>query len=269
MSEEPKKKRIGKNSLIQTFPKEEFLEFKTCLIKQLKMVTRICDAYKVRYHIDCGTLLGLYRGGDFIYPDFDNDIGVCMEDITPEFITALRNAGLFRNLEIGMYWGYDELLNALSTDKFYKPKVLKIKDQTKGKKFFGNKISITTDLFFWIENGENRYSNLYSDWELVQKVKNIGEYSVLKTQYGDFKAPVNIEEYLADMYGDDWRVPNPGHKDKPNKVRGLKYRWDTGEVSYNFVRKESKIFEFSNTKERRKERKEELDKYRNVIQPKI
>ena len=162
-------KDLSKRELIQIYPKSEFLQFKQCLIKQLQLVTKVCEAYNVRYRVDCGTLLGLYRENDIIFPDFDNDIGVCMEDITPQFIAELNNLGLLRDLKSTMYWGRQEIIEAMSTDQFYKPKVLKVKDQTPTKRFFGNRCAITTDLFFWITNGDYQYSNLYSDMEMVQK----------------------------------------------------------------------------------------------------
>lgn len=237
-------KDLSKRELIQIYPKSEFLQFKQCLIKQLQLVTKVCEAYNVRYRVDCGTLLGLYRENDIIFPDFDNDIGVCMEDITPQFIAELNNLGLLRDLKSTMYWGRQEIIEAMSTDQFFKPKVLKVKDQTPTKRFFGSRCAITTDLFFWITNGDYQYSNLYSDMEMVQKCENIGQLQKVSTKHGDFYMPEHPDLYLADMYGDDWRIPNSAHKDIPGHVRGLLRRDVTGEVKYNWIQKKVRVDKF-------------------------
>lgn len=243
-------KKLSKRELIQIYPQEEFAKFKHCLIKQMQMIIDICNAHNVRYRVDCGTLLGLYREGDLIFPDFDNDMGICMEDINYGFLQDLAKLGLFRDISTTMYWGKEELFEALHTNAFYQPKVLKIKDQTKTKRFFGGRIPITTDLFFWIEHEGQCYSNLYSEMEMLQSTKNVFPLVPTKTKYGTINMVANPERYLADMYGDDWRIPNPAHRDIPGHVRGLKKRQDTGEIKYNFVTKETKVDTFVLPKDR-------------------
>lgn len=236
---------FSKRELIAQFPKSEFIQFKRCLIKQIQLLAKICDVYKVRYRLDCGTLLGMHRGGDLIFPDFDNDLGVCMEDINLPFIMELSRLGLFRDIESTMYWGKEELINALHTDAYYKPKVLKIKDPTSSNRFFGNRVAITTDLFFWVTGPNNcQYSSMYTNMELVQKNDNILPLKPIETKYGTLNFVANPDEYLSDMYGDDWKIPNSTHRDIPGNVRGLQWRWDTGDVRYNYVKKTFKVFSY-------------------------
>ena len=237
-------KNLSKREVIAIYPKSEFEAFKHCLTEQIKQLVAICEKHNIRYRVDCGTLLGLYREKDLIFPDFDNDFGICMSDITEEFIMELSNLGLFRDMSTTMYWGKQELLDALHTDAYYPPKVLKIKDHTKTRRFFGSRIPITTDLFFWIDYEGNSYSNLYSTMEMVQKCSNIYPLQKYETIYGTVNIPINTESYLSDMYGDDWKIPNPEHRDMPGHVRGLKRRWITGEIKWNFVRNEAKSFAF-------------------------
>jgi len=70
---------------------EEHKKFNELRLKNLIDTCKLCDEYKVRYHLDAGTLLGLYRDKEMINGDSDNDIAIMVEDITPEFLIAISD----------------------------------------------------------------------------------------------------------------------------------------------------------------------------------
>ena len=61
-------------------------EFESLKLRNLKDACAICDKHKVKYFLDAGTLLGLYRDKKIIKADSDNDISIFASDITPEFL---------------------------------------------------------------------------------------------------------------------------------------------------------------------------------------
>ena len=77
---------LGESTMRTTGWTEEDHElFEKLKLDNLRKTCALCDKHNVKYFLDAGTLLGLYRDKKIIRGDSDNDISIFAEDITPEF----------------------------------------------------------------------------------------------------------------------------------------------------------------------------------------
>lgn len=72
--------------------------------KILKSVDAFCRKHKIRYWLDCGTLLGAVRHGDFIPWDDDIDIGMLRSDYD-KMIELFNKENRDENLVLNLYCG--------------------------------------------------------------------------------------------------------------------------------------------------------------------
>ena len=147
------------------------------------------------FFFDMGTLLGLYRDGRLIKRDMDIDIGVFVNDI--ETIHRIRNV-LIQN-------------NAIQTFAFLSKKRGVIQDA-----FDYNGIRV--DLHYYRHHldkdvcyllyDENNENNL-----VVELGCNpIVEITTFEINDMSINAPKDIEKYLEDRYGLNWRTPDKNYK---------------------------------------------------------
>jgi hypothetical protein len=210
---------------ITTFSEEEQATFKKALSEQLLLVTDICKTHNVHYWIDCGTLLGLYRDGDIIRGDYDNDIGIFGEDITCKFITDITSH--INSKYSKQSYSIDELRAALDGKMSVMPKSIRFNNTEHA--YFGNIVYPETDIFVWNKYGSERFVKLCGQLVMRIDCNKLGNFCQLETKYGTFTAPEHIEEYLVDYYG-DWKTPIPTEKyhDKMSGYFGTKMLEDVG-----------------------------------------
>ena len=150
-------------------------------VKNLIILINALDEHKVRYFVDSGTLLGMYRDKKLIPWDWDVELSMTEEEYDKK-----------KNI----------ILNIIDKLNF---KIIKINEENK-------KIDIEKDL----DRSINKYSikvwklnkkkEMYfrNNFEIPKKFfENICEISCYKRK---FNSPCNVEEYLEYMYG-DWRKP--------------------------------------------------------------
>ena len=165
--------------------------------------------------LDFGTLLGYYRERDFINHDLDMDFGIIIPDYDDFLVVEkeLLNQGFQRTKE----FYFDKNLVELS----YNYKGLNV-DFILYKKD-SNKIS--SDTIFYMTNAlgnPTRYEVYHYELPFFHlqecNFKNIV-----------VKIPSNVEEYLSNLYGEDFRIPNTNYNWKENPIY-QKVKEDMAEV---------------------------------------
>lgn len=228
-----------KRYIIKRYPEYERKKFVEALQRNLFEVLELAKKHGVQLRPDCGSLLGIHRDNALLPWDFDNDTSCLLQDLNLDFVEELQFRGWLKPQRKNFYFKPDELIFALKTGgQFFLPKILKIVTNTH---FFDGLIPVMTDIFTWIKVDEKLYSYLDSKMYMVQEVDNVIPLQIdLFNNHKVFK-PNNPDAYLADMYGDDWRTPNPTHKDRVSLVRGLVASQNIGKILQNPITQEIRI----------------------------
>lgn len=163
----------------------------------LPKIERSLHTKDVKCFLVYGTLLGIIREGKFIGHDDDLDLGIIEDD---KFSWNKVEGAM---LEIGMQKKHQFSLNG------------KITEQTYGK----GKLSV--DFFLVETHGEKSITHGYFRKEGM-KYESLDQFSVRRriisridgtTEYtcksGKFQVPQNYELFLEEVYGENWRVPDP------------------------------------------------------------
>lgn len=138
------------------------------------------------YRITDGTILGLYRDGEFIKHDDDVDIDILYYNINQ--VKLIK--GKLKKL------GY-----IIGREAYYKGKIQQIAFYLENGFIF--------DIIFWhkIENEIYNYSE-----EGYERIQNYKYFDIEKLDYINFHnksypIPTPTEEWLEFRYGDDWKIP--------------------------------------------------------------
>lgn len=164
-----------------SFPKDKTKNELDLIKNNFFILVDAFDQINLDYFVDSGTLLGMYRNGDFIKWDWDVEFSITdqkFEENKIEILKIIKKKGF----------------EICKIDKINK-KIDFIKDFEKSV----NKFSIKVWKF-------NKSKNIYfrNNFEIPKiyfdKTSNIECFG------RNFKAPNMVEEYLTFMYG-DWRIP--------------------------------------------------------------
>lgn len=138
---------------------------------------------EIKYWVAAGTLLGLYRDGDFIDGDTDIDI------------------------EVQGYSGVDLDLIRIFSDMVL---IRTIHSATKPMQVAFMFKDVIFDVYvFWRDDDMMVNHNDMGDMAIPYKFYN--DLAILRTNYGDFPCPNPLDDYLAIRYGADWETPK-NHK---------------------------------------------------------
>jgi len=162
-----------------------------------------------------GTLLGYYRERDFINHDLDMDFGIIIPNYADFLVVEkeLLDKGFQRTKE----FYFDKNLVELS----YNYKGLNV-DFILYKKD-SNKIS--SDTIFYMTNALGNPTR-YEVYHYELPFNGVEECNFKNTIV---KIPGNVEEYLSNLYGEDFRVPNTNYNWKENPIY-QKVKEDMAEV---------------------------------------
>lgn len=169
-----KYKKQHKSKLLNSYPNYDF-KVRFEIIKEFK---KILEEEGINLYLSGGTLLGVYRDGDFIKWDPDVDMDVLYEELEPKF-------KMVRDKLIRL--GY--IVRAIDTYSKMKINVY----------HGGEKVGILA--MYLSEDGKTRYRYIYKWPADVYKDSQKIEFRGL-----EFDTP-NIEGYLNHTYGVDWRIP--------------------------------------------------------------
>lgn len=165
--------------------------------------------------LDFGTLLGYYRERNFINHDLDMDFGIIIPNYADFLVVEkeLLDKGFQRTKE----FYFDKNLVELS----YNYKGLNV-DFILYKKD-SNKIS--SDTIFYMTNALGNPTR-YEVYHYELPFNGVEECNFKNTIV---KIPGNVEEYLSNLYGEDFRVPNTNYNWKENPIY-QKVKEDMAEV---------------------------------------
>lgn len=147
------------------------------------------------FFVDMGTLLGIYRDGHLLKGDMDIDIGVLISDFSD--IESVRNLFLsncFRHKFI------------FETDKYG---VIQDTYDYRG---------LTVDVCYYrnIESFDYCYL-LYDSGDVKNLIVQLSCHHITKSREFVINSlkiniPYNVEQYLQDRYGPNWRIPDSAYK---------------------------------------------------------
>lgn len=174
----------------------------------MKKINEVLDKEGFKYFITYGTLLGIIREGQFMGHDNDIDMGIIYdEDFSWDRLEeTLRKIGMQKKHQFTLEGRITEqtyICENLSVDFFmYEP--------------FDTSHQISY-VYFRQETG------CYEDetFEVARHItKKIEKIEKVKTPKGEFSIPENSEEFLEEIYGSDWRIPQPNWKPERDVVEG-------------------------------------------------
>lgn len=154
----------------------------------LLALKQFLDGIGVPFFLAYGTLLGIYRDGDLLPFDKDMDVGIPWEVPRPWLIEQVQASGVF---EIKGLAELDEATREWNFAVVHKP------------------TGVLTDFFFFKPDGATVLSGFH---HLPHPV--LWRFSAIETApmlYRDhpFPAPADPERFLVEIYGADWRIPDP------------------------------------------------------------
>jgi len=166
----------------------------------------VLEKHNIKYCISHGTMLGLYRDGNFI--PWDDDVDIALLDFSQKQLVEV------------------ECRKDLEALGFYMPPC---GDPSKPVNGFGNNpnmpyydtvaIKDGEKIECWwferkIQNGEAFYiyDEPRSKWDLKHPAKFYDELAEFEWAGKKWKIPNHINEWLVLMYGDGWNRPDPNRK---------------------------------------------------------
>jgi hypothetical protein len=173
----------------------------TALYRNLVEVCEVFNRHKIRCWLSHGTMLGVYRDGDFISYDDDADITADMRDKDKALAAEeeLRQRGFFVPPQ------GDPKKPISPKDNMPYADTVAIRD--------GEKVEI-----WWFtrktENGQDVYvyDELRPPPELRHDAKYYDTLDRINFKGHVFFTPSHLKEWIVMMYGQDWNVPQEGIK---------------------------------------------------------
>lgn len=146
------------------------------------------DEIGVMFWLDYGTLLGVYRDGKLISYDTDVDVGVLLDDYTPNIIKTLEKHGFEYERKIVVDQGKYAMEQSFSY------------------------LNVKIDIFYYRKEGNKMISHLFplnenKDFVVREIYTTFSDFTTIKFLEKDFTIPKNTELRLQETYGDDWRIP--------------------------------------------------------------
>ncbi len=147
----------------------------------------LLERNQISFFLAYGTLLGIYRDSELLPHDKDLDVGLNWDCSRDKLLQVLQQSGL--------YWIDPKSLN--STNNQYNFGVI---EKRRG---------ISIDFFFFKPEGSYFLSGFHHLPHPLLWRFNGFELGEITYKNKIFKVPVNPEIFLVDIYGINWRIPDP------------------------------------------------------------
>lgn len=155
--------------------------------KTLIDLKAILDRCGFEFFLAYGTLLGIYRDGEILPHDKDLDVGLAWDTPREDLLKALSSSG--------RYWVDSKSANAQRYDFNFG--------------VIDKKTGISIDFFFFKPEGSCLLSGFY---HLPNPLLwRFSAFELAQISYKDlsFQVPMNPENFLIEIYGAQWRIPDP------------------------------------------------------------
>ena len=161
------------------------------ILTTLFKITQELTKNNIKYWLDGGTLLGLYRDGKIMEHDNDVDLGVFYNTDTTQVKKIILNLGY------------------------------PIENEKEGRKLTFRCPKFSIDI--WGFYGENEKQYWHRAWGVgfYFKKEILDNLVLLTIDNMSFYIPSNTETYLYEIYGEGWKVPNPNFR-KPEDYKNYK-----------------------------------------------
>lgn len=168
------------------------------LFNNLVQVKEVFDKHEIKFCLSHGTMLGIWRDGNFIPWDDDVDIALFISDKDkfPKAIDELRNLGFFIPPCNPSPQGK---ANPNTETPYYD--FVAIKDGEKIEGWFFEKIGK-----YYIYDFPRCGNDLKHDEKYYDELADMKWKDVI------WKIPNHIEDWLVMMYGKSWNIPQPERK---------------------------------------------------------
>jgi hypothetical protein len=166
-------------------------------LTMMSLCCNILENMGITYRLTDGTILGLYRQGDFIPHDNDIDVDVldCRE----------INMICERMKSVGMKLGRKAV---------YKNQIQQL--------VFYNDEEAVFDMIFWYSNGEIIYNYSERGYVRSQEKRFFEKLSQIEFKRKKYPIPSHIEEWLTMRFGHDWKLPKKYKGDWKKECGDLK-----------------------------------------------
>jgi Flp pilus assembly protein TadD len=164
--------------------------------KVLVNLHQLLTRHGMEFFLTYGTLLGIYRDSEILPHDKDLDVGLHWSSSRSQLIQVL--------LASGQYWIDPKALAQpkLSEEDILNPCALNIGVIEKSS-------GISIDFFFFKPEGDVVLSGFYHLPDPLLWRFTPFELQSIEYKGYTFKTPGDPEVYLRDIYGENWRVPDP------------------------------------------------------------
>lgn len=167
-------------------------------IETFQDLCKLLNERNIKFWLCYGTLLGYVRENGILKHDFDFDIGLWNDDYSKELESALEAHGfklMHQFKSITDYPAFEQTYekNGVSIDFFY---------------HYANEDKIWTNVFYREKFEDNLEKGLFRIRKLDYPKAELQKVTFLNTSVF---IPSNAEEYLAEIYGDNWRIPDPNY----------------------------------------------------------
>ena len=149
------------------------------------------------YFVDFGTLLGFIRKGKPLSWDYDIDFGICLSECFQwtDLEKVLRDDGF----QLVRQFSYHDII----TEQTYRKNNLFVD-------FFSHFTELDSSHYYiYYEEKNYQYKDEMFRHARVTKTVKITDNILYEVDGGKIHVPKEYEQYLEDVYGHDWRIPNP------------------------------------------------------------
>lgn len=157
----------------------------------------VLNSNQIKFWLVYGTLLGYIREGKILDFDCDFDVGVWYTDYSQELENKLQENGfklVHQYRSISEYQAFEQTYekDGVSIDVFY---------------HFKNETRIWANVFYR-EPASALEENIYRIRELDYPLADLKQITFLDNYV---YIPCNAEVYLEEIYGSNWRIPDPNY----------------------------------------------------------
>jgi len=226
MLSEYRKRTSGDRRFIHQQNKDE-------MINLLKIIIKTFNKHNIEYYLDFGTLLGAVRDNGLMEWDDDVDISLTNEndfDKIPDILTEISSQ---YKCETNLYTFRDSQKEySKYVDKYVEPREIEFTDadnyhiaKIRNRRVYDpNEANIILDIFFQYRDKKEMYWFMFG--KVYRAPLSLLDTGLKKVDFHGIECniPVDYDNYLGHIFGEDWRIPNPDWEEDNSPAMQNDYR---------------------------------------------